>query len=35
MAKKILAINGALVAGGLGIALVSSVPAAHAGWQFN
>jgi len=34
--KKILAIIGALIAGGLGIAVVSAVPqAAHAGMQFN
>ena len=36
MAKKILAIIGALIGGGLGIALVSAVPqAAHAGLGAN
>jgi len=36
MAKKILAIIGALIAGGLGIAVASAVPqAAHAGMQMN
>jgi len=34
--KKMLAIIGALIAGGLGISLVSLAPqAAHAGVQFN
>jgi hypothetical protein len=36
MAKKIFAIIGALIAGGLGIAVVSAVPqAAHAGITMN
>jgi hypothetical protein len=33
--KKILAIIGALVTGGLGIAVVSSVPAVQAGVMMN
>jgi hypothetical protein len=35
MAKKFLAILGALVAGGLGIAIASSAPAANAGFAIN
>jgi hypothetical protein len=35
MSKKIFAIIGALIAGGLGIAMVGVVPAAHAGYSLN
>jgi hypothetical protein len=33
--RKFFAIIGALIAGGLGIALVSSIPAVEAGIKFN
>jgi hypothetical protein len=35
MRKKLFAMIGALIAGGLGIAVASSVPAAHAGIMLN
>jgi hypothetical protein len=35
MAKKIVAIIGALIAGGLGIAVVSAAPAVQAGVSMN
>jgi hypothetical protein len=35
MSKKILAIIGALIAGGLGIAVASAPQAAHAGMSLN
>jgi hypothetical protein len=35
MRKRIFAIIGALIAGGLGIAMVSAVPAAHAAMTQN
>jgi len=35
MARKFFAIIGAVIGGGLGIAVLGATPAVHAGMQFN